>query len=92
MVAMKTITERSMLLMILIIPAKKPDMPEIPAKSISITGASFISKANRKKTIDPTINSIDHFPRAVLGGRSQQQFSQLCKHFWYHLWAAGVAL
>jgi len=83
MVAMKTITERSLLLMIPIIPVKKEDMPQIPAKSIGIAIARLlknvgisslrcpdpisISMANRKKTGDPTINPIDHFPRAVLG-------------------------
>ncbi len=79
---MKTITERSLLLMIPIIPVKKADMPEIPAKSIGIAIARLlknvsisspppdaisISMVNRKKTIDPTINPIDHFPRAVVG-------------------------
>ncbi len=77
---MKTITERSLLLMIPIIPVKKADMPDIPAKSIGIASARLLknvspprcpdapsSMVNRKKMSDPTINPIDHFPRAVLG-------------------------
>ncbi len=75
MVAMTTITERSLLLMIPIIPVKKADAPEIPAKSIKVLGIVFArllknvssSTANRTNTINPTINPIDHFPRAVLG-------------------------
>ena len=71
MVVMKTITERSLLLMIPIIPVKKADKPESPTKitvgtSIPSPDVRSISKANQK-AIDPTTPPIDHFPRAVLG-------------------------
>ncbi len=70
---MKTIKERSLLLMIPIIPMKKADMPEIAAKSIKVLAIDNFLKissnntANRTKTIVPANHPIDHFPRAVLG-------------------------
>ena len=68
---MKIITERSLLLMIPIIPVKKADKPESPtkivtSKSIPSPDVRSISKANQK-AIDPPIPPIDHFPRDVVG-------------------------
>ncbi len=79
MVTVRTITEPSLLLMIPIIPAKKADMPEIIVKKKNMPSARSLkdgsstrlgccsSMVNRKKTIIPTNNPIDHFPRVVLG-------------------------
>ena len=79
-VAMNTRTDRSLLLMIPMIPVKKADIPEIPAISIGTDSARLLKnvapprcpEAKRscnvmKNTIEAIMSHIDHLPKRVFG-------------------------
>ena len=79
-VEMNTRTDRSLLLMILMIPVKKDDIPEIPAISIGKDRVRLLKnvapprcpEATRSwkvmnNTIKAIMSHIDHLPRRVLG-------------------------
>lgn len=81
-VAKKTRTDRSLLLMMPMIPVKKADTPEIPASSIGIVSARLLknvspprcpdatrSRNTKKKKSRLAVNPIDHLPIVVLGLR-----------------------
>jgi len=79
-VAKKTGTDRSLLLMMLMIPVKKADTPEIPASSIGIVSVRLLKNVSPPRcpeatrswndinnTTKATINATDHLPKVVLG-------------------------
>ena len=77
---MNTRTDRSLLLMIPMIPVKKADIPEIPAISIGTDSARLLknvapprcpeatrSRNVMKNTIKAIMSHIDHLPKRVFG-------------------------
>jgi hypothetical protein len=79
-VAIRTKTDRSLILIKATIPVKKADIPDNPANNIGIDitrlskkvsspcwPEAIITMANRKNKTNPPINPIAHFPRAVMG-------------------------
>ena len=79
-VAMKTRTDRSLLLMIPMIPVKKADIPDIPAISIGTDSTRLLKNVAPPRcpeairswnamnnTIKAAMSHIDHLPKRVLG-------------------------
>ena len=77
---MKTRTDRSLLLMIPMVPVKKVDMPEIPAINIGIVRKRLLKNVappccpeatrrwnNMNNKMKAAISQIDHWPKRVFG-------------------------